>query len=247
MAPVRVVDAHWQHALEILTGIDLGVCRRCGRRTVNPWHRPRTDRAAPGLPQRARSPRERGTHAAPVRQPTAPGNGQIHLKSVPEGTSALPCTSHPRTAHCRADSNDTAGVTATADIDGCRSRAPCRIPIGPPALPRTGSLQAPSSPLRRSVATPPRHEWLRRLLIQAPSSPLRRSVATLPRHEWLRRLLIIDSRPLKGTRNRDEMVSHLALVRPICKNSMRTARSMRRASPDHLRAWPRLLPCPQML
>jgi hypothetical protein len=59
----------------------------------------------------------------------------------------------PRQCACwRADSNDKAGVTATAEIDGSRSQAPCRIPIGRPALPRTGSLQAPSSPLRRSVA-----------------------------------------------------------------------------------------------
>ena len=33
-APVRLVDAGWQQALEILTGLDLAVCRRCGRRTV---------------------------------------------------------------------------------------------------------------------------------------------------------------------------------------------------------------------
>jgi hypothetical protein len=83
------------------------------------------------LSGRALSPRDR--------QPTHPG-----------ATCAAYAEQRQREAR-----PDTAGVTATAEIDGSRSRAPCRIPIGRPALPRTGSLQAPSSPLRRSVANAP--------------------------------------------------------------------------------------------
>jgi Zn ribbon nucleic-acid-binding protein len=51
--PIRLGDADWQQALEVLTGIDLAACRRCGRRTVvrqplsPPTHGPGRARAPP--------------------------------------------------------------------------------------------------------------------------------------------------------------------------------------------------------